>query len=288
MKSQLKYNSGKWLLKILGPNRYLQLKYLYRTGKKLDLANPKRFTEKLQYLKLHDRRHIYTQYADKISVKQEVEKLIGKEYIIPTLKILSDVDQLKAEKLPEKPIIVKTNHDSGGSRAIINKSKHDFAELRSHIKKKLDRNFYYANLEWEYKNITPRILIEPLLSDKSGNQLLNDYKVHCFNGKPRYIQTILDRSEGVKETWYDTDWQYQNMWYYSPNSKKIKRPDKLGEMLKVAEELANLFPYVRVDLYATPDQLYFGECTFRPYGGFMRWNDERWDNNLGELIDLKQ
>ena len=269
MKSQLKYNSGKWLLKILGPNRYLQLKYLYRTGKKLDLANPKRFTEKLQYLKLHDRRHIYTQYADKISVKQEVEKLIGKEYIIPTLKVLSDSDQLMAENLPEQPIIVKTNHDSGNARVIVDKSQYDFSELAIHINKKLKRNFYYGNLEWEYKKIPPKILIEPLMSDGSGNELLNDYKFHCFHGKPLFVQTIQDRSEGVKETWYNADWEYKEMWYYAAEHKIINRPDKLKEMLDLAEQLAQPFPYVRIDLYATPDQVYFGECTFRPYGGFM-------------------
>ena len=101
-----------------------------------------------------------------------------------------------------------------------------------------------------------------------------------------HFQTIQDRSECVKETWYNADWEYKEMWYYAAEHKIINRPNKLGEMLDLAEQLAQPFPYVRIDLYDTPDKIYFGECTFRPYGGFMRWNQGKWDYLLGNLIDL--
>jgi hypothetical protein len=127
-----------------------------------------------------------------------------------------------------------------------------------------------------------------LIADNSGNALLNDYKIHCFHGEPLFIQMINDRTEGVKETWYDTDWNYLNIWYFSSKNKVLQRPNSLDEMLLFAKKLSKPFPYVRIDLYDTPNGILFGEYTFRPYGGYMKWNDEKWDIKLGELIDLNR
>jgi len=288
---QLKFRIKKQLFhsiqKIIGEKQFLRIRYRQRTGENLNLKNPVAFTEKIQYLKLYDRRPIYTECADKIAVKNRVRRILGEQYVIPTLEVFTDSEKLQLENFPDSPVIVKTNHDSGGAKVVFDKKKYDFQTLRRHVNRKLHRNFYYGNLEWEYKNIEPKILVEPLMSDESGNSLLNDYKIHCFHGKPKYIQTILDRSEGVKETWYDIDWNVLNMWYYSSEHRIIEKPKSLNKMLQISGTLSEPFPYVRIDLYDTPNQIYFGEYTFRPYGGFMKWNDKRWDYHLGQLIDLQ-
>ena len=284
MKKKLLY----FLYIILGGVGYLKLRYRLRTEKVLNLGEPKTFTEKLQYLKLHDRRPIYTECADKVGVKQRVAGILGNEYVIPTLKVFNSSHEIQYETLPDKPVILKTNHDSGGTEMIRDKNKVDFDQLRSRLSRKMKVNFYYSNMEWEYKNIKPKVLVEPLLSDNTGNALLNDYKIHCFHGKPHFIQTISDRAEGAKETWYDIDWNFLDMWYFSSQHKIVPKPDKLPQMIDIAEKLAQPFPYVRIDLYDTGDRILFGEYTFRPWGGYMKWNDESWDFKLGKLIDLNR
>lgn len=271
-----------------GEKLFLIIRYYLRTGKLLSFKNPKSFTEKLQFLKLYDRRSIYTECADKIVVKDRVISILGEKFVIPTLKVLHSPTELTASNISNLSVIIKTNHDSGGTKVLKDSTSKDFIALQSHFKRKLKNNFYYSNLEWEYKNIEPKILIEPLISDNTGNALLNDYKIHCFHGEPHFIQMINDRAEGVKETWYDTDWNYINMWYFSSKHKLLQRPSTLSQMLLIAKELSKPFPYVRIDLYDTPDGILFGEYTFRPWGGYMRWNDDNWDIKLGNLIDLNR
>jgi hypothetical protein len=278
----------KYLVKLVGEKNYLKLRYYYRTGNKLSLSNPLKFTEKIQYLKLRDKRAIYSKCADKVSAKSLVADAIGNEHVIPALMLLEDASQLTIDILPDFPVIIKTNHDSGGARVVSNKEKCDVQALQNHFNRKMERNFYHANLEWEYRDIKPVIIIERLLGDGSGNLLLNDYKIHCFHGKPYFIQTITDRNERVKETWYDVNWTFLNMWYYSSTHKVTPPPNKLNEMLEIAKTLSKPFPYVRIDLYETANSVLFGEYTFRPYGGFMKWNDSSWDYHLGALIDLKR
>ncbi|WP_127844473.1 ATP-grasp fold amidoligase family protein [Psychroflexus aestuariivivens] len=282
MKKKLLY----YTYRLIGDVLYLKLRYKQRTGKTLSLEHPETFTEKLQYLKHHDRRPIYTKCVDKIGVKTRVRSILGSPFVIPTLKVLQSPKELHAENLPDAPVIIKANHDSGGTRFIRDKSKVDFKDLQRHFDRKMKVNFFYSNMEWEYKNIKPRILIEPLMSDGTGNSLLNDYKIHCFHGVPQFIQMISDRAEGAKETWYNTEWKFLDMWYFASEHKIVERPKKLNEMLEIAQKLSKPFPYVRIDLYDTPDGILFGEYTFRPWGGYMKWNDEKWDKKLGDLIDL--
>jgi hypothetical protein len=130
------------------------------------------------------------------------------------------------------------------------------------------------------------IVVEKLLTENDNDLLLNDYKIYCFDGVPHYIQTIFDRQTNVKETWFDTNWQIQDVWYFSPERKSIDRPNLLEEMVSVAKKLAKPFPYVRVDLYIHRNKIFFGELTFSPYGGFMKWHPPTWDKKLGDLLKL--
>ena len=281
-----KDRSFRFLLALIGERAYLRLRYRQRLGFYPNLNDPMLFTEKLQWLKLNEKSSQLTACADKIEVKKIVADRIGIQYVIPAISILNTPDELDKQAIPEYPVIIKTSHDSGG--VIVVKKESDFKPdvIRQQLARKMNINFYYANLEWEYKNIKPRILIEPLLSDSSGNTMLNDYKIHCFNGKALFIQTIFDRMNTVKEDWFDRDWQAQPFWYFSSRRREVPRPACLDQMLEIAEALAVDFTYVRVDLYEINGRVYFGEFTFRPYGGFMKWNDKKWDSYLGDLLQL--
>lgn len=264
----------------------IKMKYKEYLSRDVNLENPKLFTEKIQWLKLNDRNNLYTKCADKYLVRGYIKEKIGQEYLIPLIFMTEDYSEINQRKLPNYPVIIKTTHDSGGTFIIQDKTTFDFKSLRKELAKRLKQNFYLLNREWEYKNIKPRIIVEKLLQDDSGNDQLNDYKIYCFHGKPMYIQTIFDRGIETKEDWYDTNWNLLDVYYFSPIKKHVEKPKLLKELLNIAEKLSQDFPYVRVDLYVSSNKIYFGELTFRPYGGFMKFVPESFDAELGHYLNL--
>jgi hypothetical protein len=271
----------------LTDEEHIQMNYKRFFGKKADLVNPKLFTEKIQWLKLNDRNDLHTQCADKYLVRNYIEEKIGSKYLIPLVFMTEDENYINQDKLPNYPVIIKTTHDSGGTFIIKDKNNFDFKELQKELATRMKRNFYYLNREWEYKNIKPRIIVEKVLKDDSGNEQLNDYKIYCFHGKPMFMQTIFDRGIETKEDWYDTDWNLLDVHYFSPNKKNLDKPELLSELLRISKMLSKDFPYVRVDLYISNNQIYFGELTFRPYGGYMKFVPESFDLELGNYLSLE-
>ena len=270
----------------LNDKEFIKMKYREFLGKDVNLENPTLFTEKIQWLKLNDRNDLYTKCADKYSVREYIEKKVGSKYLIPLVFMTENYKDINQDNLPDYPVIIKTTHDSGGTFIVNDKKTFDFKRLQRKLSQRLRNNFYYLNREWEYKNIKPRIIVEKLLKDDSGNERLNDYKIHCFHGKPMFIQTIFDRGEETKEDWYDKNWKLLDVYYFSPLRKYVEKPKVLEELLSVAEKLSQEFPYVRVDLYIANNQIYFGELTFRPYGGFMKFVPESFDVELGNYLIL--
>lgn len=279
---QLAYGGLSWIPDPL----YLRFRYRQRLGFSPNLRDPQRFTEKLQWLKLHDRQTVMPEMTDKIKFKSVVEKSIGADYVIPLLACGDRPGDLDKSHLPTIPFVLKTNHDSGGSLIVSEPKRFNIISAKKWLSARLGRSFYLANREWEYKAIKPRWLIEPLLSDSSGNSRLNDYKVHCFNGEPKLIQTIFDRDEYVKENWFDVNWNPQDFWYFSNARKHIERPSALTLILSLARKVAEPFVYARVDFYLIDGHPYLGEITFRPYGGFMKWRPDSADYLLGNYLDL--
>ncbi|MDY0402706.1 ATP-grasp fold amidoligase family protein [Sulfurovum sp.] len=271
----------------LTDQEYIQKRYKECLQRNVNLKNPTLFTEKIQWLKLNDRNDLYTKCADKYLVRNYVEEKIGSQYLIPLVSMTEDFNDVNQDKLPDYPVIIKTTHDSGGTFIVNDKKTFDFKRLQGELSQRLKNNFYYLNREWEYKNIKPRIIVEKLLKDDSGNKQLNDYKIYCFHGKPMFIQTIFDRGVETKEDWYDRNWKLLDVYYFSPLKKHVEKPQVLEELLSVAEKLSQDFPYVRVDLYVVNNQIYFGELTFRPYGGFMKFVPESFDVELGQHLNIK-
>lgn len=271
---------------ILGDGLYLKALYWLKYNKHLRFDSVNTFTEKIQWLKLYDPNKDLYLYADKLHAKQIVSAKLGQEFVIPTLKVFNSYKDVSLESLPNEAHVIKTNHDSGGVILVKKKKLVNIELIKAILKTKMHRKFYVQAGEYEYKLIRPKIFAEQLVQDQSGNSLLNDYKIHCFHGEPLYIQTIFDRKEGVKENWFDTNWNELDMWYFSADRKMIERPEKLDEMLEIARKLSKEFIYVRIDLYESFGKIYFGEFTFRPYGGFMKWNDPKWDTILGSHITL--
>lgn len=265
---------------------YLKIVYWLSMGKRLNLKNPKTFNEKLQWLKLYNRKPEYTIMVDKVKAKEYVAKIIGEEHIIPTLGVWDDPDEIDFDKLPEQ-FVLKCNHNSGLGMCICrDKSKLDIAKVKRELRKGLRQDYYMTNREWPYKNVPRKIMAEKFMQD--GNKPdLNDYKFFCMNGKPEVLFISSDRAKEVCFDYFDMDFNHLPMQQGGPNYKgKIERPKHLEKMKELAAKLSEGIPQVRVDFYDMAGEVYFGEMTFFDSSGMAKFKPEEWDERLGKFIIL--
>lgn len=267
---------------------FLKMLFPLRVGYKLNLDNPCTFNEKLQWLKLYNRKPIYTKMVDKADVKDYVADIIGKEYIIPTLGVYKSVDEIDFDTLPNQ-FVLKCTHDSGGIVICSDKSKLNINLVKDKLKKGLKRRYFYQNREWPYKQVNPRIIAEKYMVDESGYEL-KDYKIHCFNGTPQVILVCKDRyaKTGITEDFFSVTWEHLKVKRpLIPNSiVEIPKPQNLDLMLSLSKKLSADIPFLRVDFYEIKSQVYFGELTFYPASGMGEFVPIEWDNKLGEMIKL--
>lgn len=273
---------------------YLQLRYYFEMGQKLNLKNPKSFTEKIQWLKLYNRKPEYTTMVDKYAVKQYVADIIGKEYIIPTLGVWDRPEDIDWDALPNQ-FVLKTTHGGGGGGVVICKDKATFNSQEAHQKLQcsLNSDIYLNYREWPYKNVPKRIIAEKFMmeseSQKSDSDLA-DYKFYCFNGEPIYCQVIRDRRTKETIDFYDMEWQHMPFVGLNPRVSNgetpVLKPTNLNTMIDVCRKLSKDIPFVRVDLYVIDNKEYFGEITFFPASGIGKFEPVEWDEKLGSQIKL--
>jgi hypothetical protein len=276
------------VFKLIPDDKYLKIKYRLLFGKELNLNNPKSFNEKLQWLKLNDRKLEYTQLVDKYEVRKYITDSIGNEFLIPLLGVYDNFEEIDFDKLPNQ-FVLKCTHDSGGVIICKDKSRFDIKSAKKKISKHMKRNYYFAHREWPYKNIKPRIICEKYMEDDSGNEL-KDYKLMCFNGKVKCTFVCLNRksSAGLNINIYDIDWNimpFQRPTH--PNSgTNENKPQNYKKMIEFAEILSKDIPFLRVDFYEINGHLYFGELTFYPGSGFEEFKPNKYDELLGSWIQL--
>lgn len=276
----------------LSDEKYIIKSYKNKFGVEPDLAAPSSFNEKIQWLKLYDRKPEYTQMVDKAEAKKYVEGILGERYIIPTLGVWDKFNDINFDELPDQ-FVLKCTHDSGGLVICRDKSKLDIQKAKKKIEKSLKRNFYWAGREWPYKNVQPRIIAEQYMQE-NGKDLkhgLTDYKFFCFNGIPKfiYVSCGLENHATARISFYDFDGKELD--FHRKDYKQlgeIELPCNFSEMRECAEKLANKVnsPFVRIDLYSINEKVYFSEITFSPCSGMIPFEPESADKEIGEFIDL--
>lgn len=276
-------------------DQFLKRKFEIEMGYPLDLDNPKTFNEKLQWLKLHDRKPIYTSMVDKIEAKRLVGQIIGEQYIIPTLGTWNNADEIDFGMLPQQ-FVLKCTHDSHGVIICRDKQKLDIEATKKKLSEALKRNYYYRFREWPYKDIQPRIIGEMYMEQSedegsSASNGLNDYKLQCFNGKFDNVFVAEGRNSerGVRFHYFDGDWNYIPYCPYDDieidGLKKLK-PQNWELMIEIAETLARDLIQLRVDLYEINGKVYFGEMTFFSNSGFDTDITHEADQILGSKLLL--
>lgn len=267
---------------------YLRWQYKKVTGKKLNLKNPQTFNEKLQWLKLHDRKPEYTMMVDKFAVKEYVADKIGAEYVIPTLGVWNHFDEIDFDVLPNQ-FVLKCTHDSGSVVICRDKAAFNVDEAREKIENGLKHNFYWQFREWPYKNVKPRIIAEKYLSEVDSSDT-DDYKVMCFGSEPGMIQVHKNRFTNHTEDFYDLNWKKMDITQdIMPNSDIIvEKPETFDDMVRFSKLLADKIPQVRIDWYNVRCKLYFGEMTFFDGAGLDEYIPAKWNKKFGDMIKLPE
>lgn len=276
--------------RLFSDRSYLKKMFYFNMGRKPELDDPKTFNEKLQWLKLNDRKDEYTMMVDKYRVREYVAATIGEEYLIPLLGVWDDPDEIDFDRLPDR-FVLKCNHNSGRGLYICrDKSRLDRKKAKKNLKKGLKENFYYAGREWPYKNVSRKVIAEQYMTDTPDSDFLTDYKFFCFHGKADCVMLCLDRASGdTKFYFFDRAWnlcRYNLRGKAAPEGFTVPKPAVMDRMFEIAERLSHGLTFARIDLYCSDGKIYFGEITFFPDSGFDKNLLPETDLAFGEKIKL--
>lgn len=277
-------------LSFLFPDKlYLKMLFRLRMGYKLNLDNPQTFSEKLQWLKLYNRKPEHTRMVDKYEAKRYVANIIGEEYIIPTFGVWDSVDDIDFDALPNQ-FVLKCTHGGGNTGVVIcrDKSTLDIPKAKAKLKKSLGKCIYRQFREWPYKNVKPRIIAEQYMVDESGYEL-KDYKFFCFAGDVKLCQVISGRASTMSIDFFDKEWAHQP--FHEPknypfSANELSQPKSYNKMWDIAHRLCVGHIFIRVDLYEINGHIYFGELTFFPTSGLGGFSPKEWDYKFGDWIKL--
>lgn len=267
---------------------YILWMYYLECGHSLNLNNPRRYNEKLQWLKLYYRDPLWTKMVDKCAVKEFVSERVSDKYVVPCLGVWERAEDIEWDKLPNQ-FVLKTNHDSGNNGVFIcrDKSKINKEKWIKKINASLKRDTSIPGREWPYKDVERCVFAEEYLEDATGE--LRDYKFFCFDGLVKYLFIATERQSGgeVKFNYFDADFNDLGIVQHHPMSdKRIEKPRMFDQMKELAAVLSKGLPEVRVDLYEVNGKIYFGEFTFFHHGGVVPFHPDKWDFIWGENIVL--
>lgn len=280
--------SDTWLFQNLVIKPRLRILFKELMGYVPNIDSPQTFSEKIQWLKLYERNPLMTLCADKLLVREYVEKTIGNQYLIPLIGSWDSADQIDFSQLPQR-FTLKVNWGSGYNIICKNKNELDMNETITQLRKWMQphNNHFYNSYEWCYKDIKPAIVGEEFI-EQADEQLL-DYKVLCFHGEPKFIWVDIDRFGFHRRNFFTVNWERIDdfqLKYPKDLNIHIPRPKNLARMVSLARELCKPFKHVRVDFYNQNGKILFGELTFYSGSGMERFTPASLDYKLGEMIKL--
>lgn len=267
------------------PDKYfIACKYFLRTKKILNLKNPELFNEKIQWLKLNYRNNLMPICADKVRVREYVENKIGKSILNTVYGVYESAEQIDFQTLPNQ-FVIKLNNSSGDVILVHNKNEIDIDSIKSKLNEIIKVKYYLHGREWVYEEIETKIIIEKLLIE--NNDIPEDYKFLCINGKVETIQVDYGRHNTHKRNIYNRAWERLEVISGFPNfDEEYRKPKNLELMINYAERLAEDFPMARVDFYEYQNSVIFGEITFFPGNGYRVYKPQSFNKFLGDKLRL--
>lgn len=273
------------VVKFISKTAYVKYQYHYITHHHLNLKQPIRYTEKLQYLRLKVYPFIplVSTCAGRVGVRQYVKNLRLKNILIPIYGIYDTFEEIDFEKLPNQ-FVMKCSHACAFNYICLDKKSIDYKQLKKKFNRWLKTNYGKKTVELHYSKIKPQIIIEKYLG-----KFPTEYKIHVFNGKAKYMYVVTGRGSDIRYNNYYIDWtpfdgaQF-NGW--TKTEKELIPPSNWNQQIDIAQRLAKPFPFVRIDLYSIDGKIYFSEMTFTPAKGTLIFDDDQADFEIGKWLDI--
>ena len=277
------------MLKFVPDKAMIKLQYRIKLKRKLNLKDPKRYTEKIQWYKLYYRNPVMMECVDKYGVRKYIEKKGLGNILNQLYQVVDRPEEINFDQLPDK-FVIKTTNGSGTNILVKDKKTLNIAETKKKLNDFLNMAEASAGREWAYGGSSKKIIVEELLEDNSNKDKgISDYKFLCFNGKPVYVVYDKDRFSDHKRNFYDVNWNYVKVDSDCPCFEdSVKKPENYEKMVEIASVLSRDFPAVRVDLYNIEGKIYFGELTFYPWSGYVQYTPDSFDFELGKYFVLPE
>lgn len=286
---QVRRNCQKIAFDILGPVNMAKIYFRIVMHRKLCLENPQYFMDKLNWYKLFycPYSKLIVQCADKYGVREYLKKKGYEDYLIPLVGVWDTVEQIDYDKLPDK-FVLKCNHGSGYNIVCDKKEELDWKLAQKILNKWMKEDFGKFNVEIHYDKIKKKILCEKYIESSDGI-CPTDYKIHCFNGIPRFIEVCKERKAGeVNLTYYDCEGNGISYGYNRPNKRVDISYENLIQMNDIAQNISKDFQYVRVDFYISGEKILIGELTFTSGAGLMNYFKLEADKEIGTFWKLSK
>jgi hypothetical protein len=254
-------------------------------GRRLNLRNPQTLNEKLHWMMLYYRPPLMSQLADKYAVRPYVAERVGPHILNELYGAWDRGGDIDFSRFPDT-FVLKVNWGWRMNLFCPDKAAFDMEAARRQLAVWMRRSHYWHNREWVYKDITPRIVCERLLTDPVWASP-TDYGFHCFGGEPRFLRVHTDRARQRGSDTFDLQWQRPPFGVSRPPSGRLfPRPSNFDEMVACARSLSRGWPYVRVDLYSIEGRTVFGEMSWHPAAGASRFIPESYDRYWGDQLTL--
>lgn len=282
------------LLNFIPDKTMIKLQYYIKTGRRLNLKHPQRYTEKLQWYKLYYRDPLMQQCSDKYDVREYVKSKGLGHILNECYGVYERVEDIDFDSLPNQ-FVLKDTLGGGGNSVIICKDKptFDLEIAKKQMQKwlKINSNRKNEGREWVYTGRKKhRIIIEKYISAPNDN--LIDYKFFCFSGKPYIFYLITDRNLGDHGKAVILDMNYNRVPARTLTQSILEdippKPQNFEKMIEYASALSEDFPHVRVDFYNVDGNILFGELTFFGASGYQKFVPDAFDFVLGRKFALPE
>ena len=272
----------------------IRFQYRMKTGHRLNLKKPQRYSEKVQWYKLNYRNDLMPQCVDKYDVREYVKSCGLEEILNECYGVFDFPEEIDFDALPDK-FVLKDTLGSGGNSVIIcmDKSKLDIPAVMEQMRGwvKINHRVKTGGREWPYSAGKPhRIIAEKYIESDADKGGLIDYKFFCFQGRAEFLYVIADRDIGNDGAFgiYDREFHKLNCSRIGerPLERDIPKPEHFEEMMQMAERLSTVFPHARIDMYDSDGNILFGEVTFYSGSGYIRFDPDEMDQYFGEFFQL--
>ena len=208
--------------------------------------------------------------CDKLAVREWVRGKVGSSCLVPL--IASGSSETVFQSIPGRIGVLKCSHDSGSATFINNPTSEEIARLNKKFKRALSRKYGTGKGEWPYGLVPPRLIFEELLPGTQTDISPPDIKVHCVSGEPRAYQVIANRHSNPEGAIFLPSGE--RLKFDTSSSREVMGDFPVGEVIQKAEPIARRLSeglaYVRVDLYLSEGDIFFGELTFFPESGLFK------------------